>query len=143
MWRADKSGLERAAGNFNATLRDYARLGIVMANDAVRPDIANAKPIVPRSYLMEATDWKLSPEAFRPGKATPYYGYGYQFWTFPGERRRFAFLGVYGQVIMVDPGQKLVMVQTTANATAQPGKTTLGREMDAFWRGVVNHYGAW
>lgn len=143
LWRADRSGLERAAGNFNATLRDYGRLGIVMANDGVRPDDPSGKPIVPRSYLMEATDWKLSPEAFRPGKATPYYGYGYQFWTFPGERRRFAFLGVYGQVIMVDPAHKLVMVQTAANATAVSGKTSLGREMDAFWRGVVNHYGAW
>ena len=142
-WLTDKSGLERASGNFNATLRDFARLGIVMANDGVRPDEPNAKPIVPREFLMEATDWKLSPEAFRPGKATPYYGYGYQFWTFPGERRRFAFLGVYGQVIMVDPGQKLIMVQTTANATAKPGQTTLGRELDALWRGVVNHYGPW
>ena len=143
MWLTDKSGLERASGNFNATLRDFARLGIVMANDGVRPDEPNSKPIVPREFLMEATDWKLSPEAFRPGKATPYYGYGYQFWTFPGERRRFAFLGVYGQVIMVDPGQKLIMVQTTANATAKPGQTTLGRDLDSFWRGVVNHYGAW
>lgn len=114
-----------------------------MANDGVRPDDPSGKPIVPQRYLMEATDWKLAPEAFQPGKATPYYGYGYQFWTFPGNKRRFAFLGVYGQVIMVDPGQKLVMVQTTANATAQSGKTTLGREMDAFWRGLVSHYGTW
>lgn len=143
LWRADRNGLERAGGNFNATLRDYARLGIVMANDGVRPDDPSGKPIVPQRYLMEATDWKLAPEAFQPGKATPYYGYGYQFWTFPGNKRRFAFLGVYGQVIMVDPGQKLVMVQTTANATAQSGKTTLGREMDAFWRGLVSHYGSW
>lgn len=30
LWLADKTGLERAAGNFNATLRDYARLGIVL-----------------------------------------------------------------------------------------------------------------
>ena len=70
-------------------------------------------------------------------------GYGYQFWLFPGERRRFAMLGVYGQSIYIDPGQKLVMVQTGVNATAQAGETSLGRERLAFWRGVVGHYGKW
>ena len=37
-WYADRTGLEVAFGNFNATLRDYARLGVVLANDGVRPD---------------------------------------------------------------------------------------------------------
>jgi CubicO group peptidase (beta-lactamase class C family) len=27
LWRADRTGLERASGSFNATLRDFARLG--------------------------------------------------------------------------------------------------------------------
>jgi len=93
LWRADKTGLELAGGNFNATLRDYARLGMVLANDGVRPDDVARKPIIPRDYLLEATDWHRVPSSFRPGWATPYYGYGYQFWLFPGERRRFALLG--------------------------------------------------
>jgi hypothetical protein len=33
----------------------------------------------------------------RPGVATPFFGYGYQTWIFPGERRMFALLGVRGQ----------------------------------------------
>lgn len=143
LWRADKRGLERAAGNFNATLSDYARLGIVLANDGVRPDDPGHKQIIPREYLLDATDWRRAPEAFRPLAATPYYGYSYQFWTFPSEKRRFAMIGVYGQMIFVDPQLKLVMVQTAANATAKAGQTTLGKEADAFWRGVVKHYGSW
>lgn len=143
LWRADKTGLERAAGNFNATLRDYGRLGIVLANDGVRPDDPARKQIIPRDYLIQATDWRQAPPAFQPRAATPYYGYGYQFWIFPGEKRRFAMLGVYGQMILVDPQLKLVMVQTAANATAKAGLTTLGKEADAFWRGVVEHYGTW
>jgi CubicO group peptidase (beta-lactamase class C family) len=143
LWRADKRGLERAAGNFNATLSDYARLGIVLANDGVRPDDPEHRQIIPREYLLDATDWRRAPEAFRPLTATPYYGYSYQFWTFPSEKRRFAMVGVYGQMIFVDPQLKLVMVQTAANATAKAGQTTLGKEADAFWRGVVKHYGSW
>jgi hypothetical protein len=46
-------------------------------------------------------------------------------------------------MILVDPELKLVMVQTAANATAKTGGTTMGREADAFWRGVVRHYGHW
>lgn len=143
LWRADGTGMERAAGNFNATLRDYGRLGIVLANDGVRPDDPLHRQIVPKDFLLDATDWHRFPEAFRPGKATPYYGYGYQFWVFPGEKRRFALLGVYGQMILIDPALKLVMVQTAANATAKTGQTTLARDADAFWRGVVRHYGSW
>jgi CubicO group peptidase (beta-lactamase class C family) len=143
LWRADRTGLEMAGGHFNATLRDYARLAIVLANDGKRPDLPGQPPLVPIDYLMDATDWHRVPPAFRPGKATPYYGYGYQFWLFPGERRRFALLGVYGQMIFVDPQAKLVMVQVAANATPKSGRTTLAKEADAFWRGVVAHYGAW
>jgi len=141
LWRAERTGLERAAGNFNATLRDYGRLGIVLANDGMRPD--TKQQVIPRDYLLEATDWRRAPAPFRPRTATPYYGYNYQFWTFPTEKRRFAMLGVYGQMIFVDPELKLVMVQTTANATAKAGETTLGKNADAFWRGVVEHYGSW
>lgn len=143
LWRTDKTDLELAGGYFNATLRDYGRLGIVLANDGVRPDDPQRKEIVPSGYLVDATDWHRVPEAFQPGRATPYYGYGYQFWLFPGKQRRFALLGVYGQMIFVDPQLKLVMVQTAANATAKAGKTSLAREADAFWRGIVRHYANW
>ena len=143
LWRTDKTGLEMAGGNFNATLRDYGRLGIVLANDGVRPDDPQQKEIVPREYLLDATDWRRVPEAFQPGKATSYYGYGYQFWLFPGKQRRFALIGVYGQMIFIDPQLKLVMVQTAANATPKAWKNSLGREADAFWRGIVGYYGKW
>ncbi len=143
LWRADRTGLEVAYGNFNATLRDYARLGIVLANDGLRPDDAAAKPIIAREFLLDASDGKRQPQGFAPGQATPTYGYGYQFWILPGERRRFVMLGVYGQSIFIDPGQRLVIVQTGANRTPDAGQTSLARERDAFWRGVVRHYGAW
>ncbi len=120
LWRADKTGLERTGGHFNATLRDYARLAIVLANDGVRPDDPHRTQIIPTKYLVEATDWRRDPAAFRPGTASPTFGYGYQFWLFPGERRRFALLGVYGQMIFIDPEQKLVMILMSAAADAKP-----------------------
>ncbi|HTT13916.1 MAG TPA: serine hydrolase [Burkholderiaceae bacterium] len=139
-WRTDRTGLEVANGNFNATLRDYARLGIVLANDGVRPDDPTKRAIVPREYLLDATDERRAPEQFRPGRATPYLGYGYQFWLYPGKRRRFVMLGVFGQSIFVDPDIKLVIVQTAANQTPEAGDSSLGRERDSFWRGILRYY---
>ena len=143
LWRAGADGLERAGGNLNATGRDWARLGVLLAHDGVRPDKPQLGPLLPQDFLLEATDWKRHPEAFAPRKATPYYGYGYQVWTFPGAKRRFALLGVYGQAIYVDPEQKLVMVHLAANATARAGQTSMGREMGALWYGIVTHRGRW
>jgi CubicO group peptidase (beta-lactamase class C family) len=78
-----------------------------------------------------------------PVLATPYFGYGYLFWLFPGEHLRCAMLGVYGQHLFVDPELGLVMVQTSAAAAASVAGISLGRERDAFWRGLVAHYGSW
>jgi CubicO group peptidase (beta-lactamase class C family) len=138
-WIKGADGTESGFGNFNATLRDYGRLGMMLANDGV----VGGKQIVPKDYLLDATDWRRQPPAFQPRKATPYFGYGFQFWPFPGEKRRFALLGVYGQSIFVDPELKLVMVVTAVAKNASVGKETLGPERDAVWRGIVGKYGSW
>jgi len=138
-WIRDMNGLEAGMGNFNAVLRDYGRLGVLLANDGA----IGGKQILPQAFLLEATDWRKQPAQFAPGKATPYFGYGYQFWLFPGAKRRFALLGVYGQSIFVDPELKLVMAITAVAKSASVGKESLGRERDALWRGVVASYGRW
>jgi CubicO group peptidase (beta-lactamase class C family) len=138
-WSRTTDGTESGAGNFNAILRDYGRLGVLLANDGA----AFGKQVVPKDYLLEATDWHRQPEAFRPHTATPYFGYGYQFWLFPGQKRRFALLGVYGQSVFVDPELKLVMVITAAAHNASVGKESFARERDALWRAVVGRYGSW
>jgi CubicO group peptidase (beta-lactamase class C family) len=140
LWSVDKTGLELGHMAFNATLRDYGRLGVVLANDGVRPDDPSGREIIPRDFLLDATDWKRQPQPFQPRKATPSYGYGYQFWLYTSQARRFMLLGVYGQSIFVDPALHLVIVQTGANATPEAGDTSLARERDAFWRGVVRYY---
>ena len=138
-WIRTKDGLEVGGGSFNAVLRDYGRLGVLLANDGA----VGTTQVLPKDYLLEATDWRRHPQAFEPRRATPYFGYGYQFWTYPGEKRRFALLGVYGQSIFVDPGLKLVMVITAAARNASVGKETLAAERDALWRGLVGKFGSW
>lgn len=138
-WIKSPDGIETASGNFNAVLRDYGRLGILLANDGA----LGGTQIVPKDYLLEATDWHRQPEAFKPKRATPFFGYGYQFWLFPGEKRRFALLGVYGQAMFIDPELKLVMVMTGVAKSASVGKESYAAERNAVWRGLINKYGSW
>ncbi|MES2198385.1 MAG: serine hydrolase [Pseudomonadota bacterium] len=138
-WVKTPDGIESGSGNFNATLRDYGRLGVLLANDGA----VGGRQVVPKDYLLEATDWHRHPTSFAPRRATPFFGYGYQFWTFPGEKRRFALLGVYGQSIFVDPELKLVLVITAAAKNASVGKEPFAAERSALWRALVGKYGSW
>jgi len=49
----------------------------------------------------------------------PDFGYGYLMWLLPGARRQFALVGDNGQRICVDPGSKLVMVQTALESSGE------------------------
>jgi CubicO group peptidase (beta-lactamase class C family) len=69
------------------------------------------------------------------GAATPYFGYGYQVWLLPGEQRRFALLCIRGQMILVDPASKLVMVHTAVRNN--PSDPASNAETIALWLGVI------
>jgi CubicO group peptidase (beta-lactamase class C family) len=137
-WIVDSSRVEATMGYFNASLRDFGRLAMLLADDGAR----DGTQIVPRDFLLEATDHRRHPGAFAPGSATPYYGYGYKFWIFPGAVRRFGLFGAHGQAIFVDPGLRLALVITAVerSPTSDDG---YGAERDALWRGLVGHYGKW
>lgn len=133
-WTRGADGMELAYGYFNATLRDYARLGAMLANDGV----ANGRQIVPRDYLLEATDWQRHPPSFAPGRAGK--GYGYQFWTMPGASRRFALFGVYGQAIFVDPEAKLVLVHMAVARQPSVSRDGMGEELAALWAALSHRF---
>jgi CubicO group peptidase (beta-lactamase class C family) len=136
-WQIDRSGQEAAFCCFGATLRDFGRLGMMLANDGV----ANGKQIVPQEWVREATQPTPGYPHLKPGVDHPYFGYGYQFWVFPGSKRRFALQGTRGQAIFVDPELKLVMVQTAVwKSLIHPESHG---ERDALWRGIVAEYGCW
>lgn len=131
----DAAGQEATFAFLHARLRDFGRLGMLAANGGR----ANGRQIVPAAWLQRATG-AAAPHA-QPFIASSYFGYGYQVWVFPGEQRRFAFIGVRGQVIFVDPALGLVLVQTAVWKTA--GDRVARAELLALWRGVVEHYGKW
>jgi len=112
-----------------------------MPKSTTLPGFISTETTAARPYINSSP--RSQPEAFTPRKATPYFGYGYQFWLFPGEKRRFALLGVYGQSIFVDPELKLVMVITAAAKNVSVGNEPFAAERSAVWCGLVGKYGSW
>jgi CubicO group peptidase (beta-lactamase class C family) len=139
LWMVGVDGHEEAYSGFNATLRDWARLGRLLALDG----ILDGREIVPRAYLLDATDAKRQPAGFRPREATPGAGYGSQFWLLPLHERTFALLGVHGQATFVQPASGIVMVHTAVwpvASTVGPGLEFF-LERAALWRGVLDSLG--
>ena len=137
-WRISSDGQEQAFASFNASLRDWGRLGLLLANDGKRGN----EQIVPLDYLLAATDPARQPAAFRPRTATPYFGYGYQFWLAPFKVRTFAMQGIHGQTVYVQPSTGVVMVMTSVWESASGKQNTQPyEERDALWRGVLESLG--
>jgi CubicO group peptidase (beta-lactamase class C family) len=108
-WLLDAEGFELAHFGFNAVLRDYGRLGRLLADDGAW----EGRQIIPASWMIEATTTRASDAYLAPGRTSPEsLGYGYLIWLLPGTRRQFALRGSYSQLVLVDPPSKLVMVQT-------------------------------
>ncbi len=133
-WNIDAAGQEATYCCFNARLRDYGRLGLLLAHDGTR----EGREIIPRDWLLAATTVNDNAPHLKPGTATRFYGYGYQTWLLPDADRQFALLGVRGQTIFVHPRSKLVLVHTAVRRQSRdPG----GAETVALWRALVQTLG--
>jgi CubicO group peptidase (beta-lactamase class C family) len=141
-WRISSDGQEQSFGAFNASLRDWARLGLLLAHDGRVEGQAGTQQVLPSDYLLAATDPARQPPAFKPRKATPYFGYGYQFWLMPMKARTFAMQGIHGQTVYVQPSSGLVMVLTSVWESASGKQNPQPyEERDALWRGVLQSLG--
>jgi CubicO group peptidase (beta-lactamase class C family) len=137
-WRISADGQEQSYGAFNASLRDWGRLGLLLINDGK----VGAQQVVPQDYVLEATDPARQPAAFKPRKATPYFGYGYQFWLMPMRERTFAMQGIHGQAVYMQPSSGVVMVLTSVWESASGRQDAQPyEERDALWRGVLQSLG--
>ena len=123
-WIIDRSGQELGFTGFNAVLRDYARLGAMLA----RQGRADYRQVVSAAWLRELPRAQVS--ARQTGRG---WGYGYQSWVFTENDGSFAWLGERGQALMVDPARRLVLVQTAVRPQSRDGGLA---ETVALWQSL-------
>ena len=128
-WMIDTSGQETGFCCISAVLRDWARVGLLLAHDGAW----NGRQIVPQQGVLDMTTPKA--EFLRRRTMTKFYGYGYQTWILPGPRRQFALLGIHGQAIFVDPAAHLVLVHTAVRLKASGDPAAA--ELIALWQALV------
>jgi len=102
----DRSGYSFASGGFNATLRDYGRLGQMLCNGGE----ANGRTIVPTAWIKDTLREDALPVDEPRERLLPEGGYRNQFWLRHRGKQILMARGIYGQLIYVDQSQNLVAV---------------------------------
>jgi CubicO group peptidase (beta-lactamase class C family) len=101
-WIRDEcDGSDTGGSGLSATLGDYARLGQFMLDGG---RIAG-KPVVAAAWLQGAVRRQTSVDE-------PDRGYGYLWWT--DSDGSYAAIGIFGQMVYVDPARQLVIAQVGA-----------------------------
>lgn len=103
----DQEGAELAFCCLNVRLRDYAKIGRLLA----RGGDWDGKRIVSEQWLREST----APAPLTPrGRPDGSWGYGFQWWL-PGTDGAVMAAGVWSQFIYIDRARDVVIVKTSVN----------------------------
>jgi CubicO group peptidase (beta-lactamase class C family) len=106
----DAAGYPLADGGFNATLRDYARFGLVMASGG----IGNGRKIVPCEWIADTLDCNADIFGAPYTDTLPDGAYRNQFWVRDHRKRVLMARGVFGQLIYISPADSLVVVKLSS-----------------------------
>lgn len=130
VWHAySKNQHDVGAHGFNATLEDWGRFGEFVLNNGRLP---NGKQILPENWVTQSADWSKAKNSV--SVAHPQGLYGYQWWNneVPANAKNVVpapqdslkgslwALGIYGQMIMVNRAENLVIVQWSTWPQAEP-----------------------
>lgn len=119
---------DTGAHGFNATLEDWGKFGLFIANNGVLP---NGSQILPDNWVKEARTWNQAKNSVTAKH--PEGSYGYEWWnnsipdSYQGKYTnklkstdtQWA-LGIFGQIIMVNQPENLVIVQWSTWPEAEP-----------------------
>ena len=134
----DRAGTCQADGGLNAALSDYARFGQMYLDDG----FFNGRQIVPADWVANCR--RGDRDAFKPlyGErfaAFPEAGYSRQWWVLDGKTGRHAALGVFGQMIYIDPPSQVVAVKLSSwpDFLNDPMRGTTIRALEAMSRALA------
>ncbi|NGX84729.1 serine hydrolase [Aequorivita sp. KMM 9714] len=115
-WLADECSNENIGGSgLSASLRDFARIGTLMLSESK----LNDNNILAEEWVKDATSvlYKTNEQGD---------GYGYLWWR--SNSGSYAAVGIFGQMIYIDPSKDLVIAQIAAWPRASSKELTKGRK---------------
>ena len=111
-WVTDLYGTEITFCGLNATLRDYAKFGLLYLHEGK----LNGKQILSEQWVKESITPDRPDLQANATDAKEYAGFGYQYqwWVPPDTNGDFVAMGHRGQFIYVSPKHQVVIVKTSA-----------------------------
>lgn len=137
-YMVDDTGMEVALGGLNATLRDYAKFGLLYLNNG----FWNGEEVVPQSWI-EASH-AIDGNHLTPGvneSSSNSWGYGYQWWIPGSPDSDFLAAGIYNQYIYIDPITQVVIAKTSANHKFNQEREYSKQAHVAMFRTIANAAG--
>ncbi|WP_051916734.1 MULTISPECIES: serine hydrolase [unclassified Serratia (in: enterobacteria)] len=149
VWQSYQTGKHSVgAHGFNATLEDWGKFGVFIMNEGVLP---NGTKVLPDNWVADARTWvkaKNSISAEHPEGI-----YGYQWWnnSVPADSKDVGpkqgltsadtlwALGIFGQMMVVNPQQKLVIVQWSVWPKAKPEPNAEPLEASLMFNAIANN----
>lgn len=148
VWHSYRKGQhDVGAHGFNATLEDWGKFGLFVMNEGVLPD---GRKMLPDSWLKECSDWTRALHSVTPSH--PDGTYGFEWWhnDVPATASHVAprngmtaartlwAIGIFGQLIAIDPEEKLVIVQWSTWPEAEPSFARQPLEASLMFNAIAN-----
>lgn len=134
----DRAGTCQADGGLSASLRDYARLGLLYAQDGAW----DGRQILSPGWVASCRTGDA--EAFKPlyaerFAAFPGAAYSRQWWALDPKRGRHAAFGIFGQMILVDRPREIVAVKLSSwpRPLDDPMRISTLRAIDAMGEAIA------
>ena len=108
-WLTDSKGFTFSGAGFSATLRDWARLGLLVAQKG----LAHGQQIIPASWLDATSRHDESESAVKFNVARPQRGYKNFFWHHSKDGQMLRMAGNHAQNILMDKKSGTILVQTS------------------------------
>ncbi|WP_447862150.1 serine hydrolase domain-containing protein [Enterobacter ludwigii] len=148
VWHAYRKGQhDVGAHGFNATLEDWGRFGEFILHNGTLP---NGKQILPDNWVQDASRWTQADGSVSDTHPTGLYGY--QWWNnevpvtatkvVPAANESLKgslwALGIFGQMIMVNQAENLVIVQWSTWPQAEPSFSAQPLEASLMFSAIAN-----
>ncbi|MGF2439141.1 serine hydrolase domain-containing protein [Enterobacter ludwigii] len=148
VWHAYRKGQhDVGAHGFNATLEDWGRFGEFILHNGTLP---NGKQILPDNWVKDASRWTQADSSVSDAHPTGLYGY--QWWNnevpvtatkvVPAANESLKgslwALGIFGQMIMVNQAENLVIVQWSTWPQAEPSFSAQPLEASLMFSAIAN-----
>jgi len=131
-WIKDNVDFEMALGGMTATLRDYAKLGLLYLNDGT----LNGHRVVSKSWINKATAVYEDGSGERWNRGSGY-GYGYQWWIPPHSTGDYFAVGIYDQFVYVHPEKELIIAKLSADHHFRTDGSRIKAQHVAFFQQVA------